>query len=103
MSSEVSARYVMQLGTQDLCAWLWKYSGINRDKLLDACKVITMQKIDGANFLACTWQMWMSTGLALGVAQSLVAVAELISGKSNFTMNSAKRFDVDARILEIQG
>ena len=72
----MSAGYVSQLGTEELCRWLRHNSELKQSKLEAALKVIVAQEIEGANFLTLTKADWMAVGLALGVADSLFRIAK---------------------------
>jgi hypothetical protein len=66
-------RVLKLLGTDQLCDWL--KTRLDEDEWKDAEPVIRQQKIKGKNFIAITEEQWMTIGLALGVANSLVQLA----------------------------
>jgi hypothetical protein len=80
----LSAEYVRQLGTEELCQWLREYSRLCARKLDVALKVIGEQFMDGANFLECTYEMWVTRPLNLpgGVALSLAQIAQTVLGSA---------------------
>ena len=67
-------------GTDELCEWLGGQPEMKdkAGKLEKARTVIKEQDIDGDAFLTCTWEKWMFVGLPLGVAKTLVQIAERV-------------------------
>ena len=72
----MSVDHVRQLGTEALCQWL--NTQLDEEERKDAESVIRQQKIKGKNFLVITDEKWMSVGLTLGVATSLVQIAQAV-------------------------
>lgn len=71
-----SVEDIRLMNKEQLCNWLRQNSGISDDKISVACKFISENFIDGANFFEYTWEMWLTNGMPGGIASSLVKIAE---------------------------
>jgi hypothetical protein len=76
--NEMSIEYVRQLGTEELCQWL--RTQLDEDDWVEAEMVIRKQKIKGKNFLNYSKADWKADGLPGGIADSLVQIAQGVSG-----------------------
>ncbi len=77
----MSAEYVRQLGTDELCQWL--RTQLDEYEWKDAESVIRKQKIKGKHFFDCTLEDWERWTLPERVAKSLVQI----------TLSKSKSFD----------
>jgi hypothetical protein len=77
---------VRKLGTEGLCQWL--KTQLDEDEWKDAESVIRQQKIKGKNFLNYFRKDWKDDGLSGGVAESLVQIAQAVSGTDKKTPES---------------
>ncbi len=82
----MSAEYVRQLGTDELCDWLKTF--LDEDEWKDAEMAIRKQKIKGKTFLDITVQNWMSVGLTLGVATSLFQISRVVDVQKNYDVKN---------------
>ena len=89
MISESSAENVRQLGTEELCRFLQTY--FDQDEWKDVDRVIREQKIKGNSFLDITKAEWLSVGLTLGVATSLIQISHLQRSASVGWANNSGR------------
>jgi hypothetical protein len=76
----MSAENVRQLGTEELCRFLQTY--FDQDEWKDVDRVIREQKIKGNSFLDITKAEWLSVGLTLGVATSLIQISQALLQRS---------------------
>jgi hypothetical protein len=76
--NEMSIEYVRKLGTDELCKWL--RIQLDEDDWVEAEMVVRKQKIKGKNFLNYSKADWKADGLPGGIADSLVQIAQGVSG-----------------------
>jgi hypothetical protein len=90
MSSEgeiMSVECVRKFGTEGLCQWL--KTQLDEDEWKDAESVIRQQKIKGKNFLNYSLEQWVKVvGINAGTAESLVQIAQAVSGTDKKTPES---------------
>ncbi len=74
VESIASAEDVKKMKVDELCQWL--KPKLDDEDWIDVEKIIRNQRIKGSNFLDITKADWMEVGLPLGVAVSLVQIAQ---------------------------
>ena len=73
------------MSVDELCQWL--KPKLDDEDWNDVEQVIRKQRIKGTNFLDITKADWMAAGLALGVAVSLVQIAQGVLGGGGASAN----------------
>jgi hypothetical protein len=78
VKSKATAEDVKKMNVDELCVWL--RPKLDEEDWNDVEPVIRKQRIKGKNFLNYNWEMWTVGGIPGGVADSLVQIAQGVSG-----------------------